>query len=227
MKRFVISESEKTHIRNLYSIKEVEAEKVVSSLFNMAKDIAKKLEAGQQTSDTGGTTQSVDTPLGTEVAIGSKDKLSSPLKRTTFPVNNFGAQRVDRYGKRLDAPGQGHPGIDLTASSGTELFAPGDGKVSAAVMGNDSCGGKIRINHTNGLTSSFCHLSGIFVKNGDSVKRGDKIGLTGGEPNTAGAGKTTEPHLHWEIRSGETLLDPIKYAEQKFYNKDDGKYYSV
>lgn len=222
MKRFVISESEKTHIRNLYSIKEVEAEKVVSGLFNMAKDIAKKLEAGQQTTDTGETTSSVDTPLGAEVAIGSKDKLSSPLKRTKFPVGNFGVHRPG-----LDLSGSTHPGIDLSAASGTELFAPGDGKVTAAVMGVDNCGGKIRINHTNGLTSSFCHLSGIFVKNGDEVKRGDKIGLTGGEPYTVGAGKSTDPHLHWEIRSGGTLLDPIKYAEQKFYNKDDGKYYSV
>jgi murein DD-endopeptidase MepM/ murein hydrolase activator NlpD len=228
MKRFVISESEKTHIRNLYSIKEVEAEKVVSGLFNMAKDIAKKLEAGQQTTDTGETTSSVDTPLGTEVAIGSKDKLSSPLKKYYVnPKSAFGVKR-DTLDK---VP---HSGADFTAAQGEPIYAPGDGSVRTADKSgyNGGCGGTLYITHSNGLESRFCHLSDIFVTPGQQVKRGDKVGLVGGTRNTPGAGLSTGPHLHYTLVKGtsnkrEDLLNPEDYVEKKFYNKDDGKYYSA
>jgi murein DD-endopeptidase MepM/ murein hydrolase activator NlpD len=231
MKKFIISESEKSHIKNLYNIKEVDAEKVVSSLFTKAKEIAQRLETQPQTGSetsqqsqigSGTEQQSQVGSLETTSSIGEKDKLYSPLKNTTFPTGNFGVLRdLDiKYAKLHNTKPVPHQGIDLPASSGTELFAPGDGTVEAAEFSKGGCGGKIRIKHTNGLVSSFCHLSGIFVKSGNQVKLGDKIGLTGGDPNTVGAGYSTKAHLHWETRINGVVVDPLKYVIQKFYDKN-------
>lgn len=219
MKRLVITENEQNHIRKLYNINEIDAEKVVSGLFDYAQKIAK----GEVTPQSDTTTPSTDTGSSNIETISSPtDKLLSPLKNTKFPTNNFG---VNRPG--IDKPGQTHPGIDLTAPAYSILYAPGDGKVTAAQIKNDTCGGKIRIQHTNGLTSSFCHLSALNVRVGDEVKQGDRIGQTGGTPGTLGAGYSTGPHLHWEIRKGGKLVDPLDYVEQKFYDKESNKITSV
>jgi len=66
-------------------------------------------------------------------------------------------------------------------------------------------------------------------KEGDIVKRGDKVGLVGGTRGTQGAGFSTGPHLHYTLARGTStdLLDPETYVEKKFYDKDSDKYYSA
>ena len=134
MKRLIISESEKKQIKSLYNVNEIEAEKVVSSLFANAKKIAKDLESGSaSSSDTSGSSGESNTSTNSgsleTTSEYSDQKLYSPLKNTTFPTGNFGVNRAG-----LDAPGKTHPGIDLPAASNTELFSPGNGVVIDPVI---------------------------------------------------------------------------------------------
>jgi murein DD-endopeptidase MepM/ murein hydrolase activator NlpD len=156
----------------------------------------------------------------------SSDKLSSPLKK--FYVNPYSKFGVVRPGLDTKRP---HSGADLSGAQGETVYAPGDGKirVSKKYGYNGGCGGTLYITHPNGLESRFCHLSDIFVNVGDKVERGDKVGLVGGTKNTRGAGLSTGPHLHYTLAktSNNELLDPEKYVEKKFYDKDSDSLFNV
>ncbi len=89
-----------------------------------------------------------------------------------------------------------HNGIDILVSTGTPIYAPGDGKITQAGRGG-GLGNFVRIEHTStGYSTTFAHLSEIpdNIKRGVKVKRGDVIGLSG---NT---GLSKAPHLHYEVR---------------------------
>lgn len=149
-----------------------------------------------------------------------KDKLTSPLKN----FNITGGFGIVRPGLDITRP---HSGIDLEAQTGTELYSPGYGKVKLSDMGyNGGCGGSIWIEHENGLESRFCHCSKINVKQGDKVKRGQLIGLTGGGSSDPGKGLSTGAHLHYTLVKNGNLVNPTEYVDKKFYgesseSKDD------
>jgi len=95
-----------------------------------------------------------------------------------------------------------HPGIDLRASTGTEIYSPADGKVLKAdnTNTNPTCGNSIEIKHTpSGIRTKYCHLSKICVKDKATVKQGQVIGLTGGNEGDIGAGHSKVEHLHYEV----------------------------
>ena len=97
-----------------------------------------------------------------------------------------------------------HNGIDLPAPTGTPVYAAKDGKVIAAgEMGN--AGNAIIIDHGNSVETRYYHLSKIHVKNGKSVSQGELIGEVGS------TGKSTGPHLHFEIRVKSNPVDPLHY----------------
>ncbi|HSB05378.1 MAG TPA: peptidoglycan DD-metalloendopeptidase family protein [Thermodesulfobacteriota bacterium] len=99
---------------------------------------------------------------------------------------------------------QMHEGLDISNRVGTLIVAPADGMISDS--GNDLVHGKIVvISHGFGMTSRYSHLSKALVKTGQRVKRGDKIaeiGITG---------KTTGPHLHYEVRLNGIPINPMRY----------------
>ncbi|MGZ3559863.1 MAG: peptidoglycan DD-metalloendopeptidase family protein [Thermodesulfobacteriota bacterium] len=99
---------------------------------------------------------------------------------------------------------QMHEGLDISNRLGTPIIAPADGIVSDT--GSDyGHGNVVVISHGFGITSRYNHLSKIYVKAGQKVKRGDKIaeiGLTG---------KTTGPHLHYEVRVNGIPVNPVRY----------------
>jgi len=97
-----------------------------------------------------------------------------------------------------------HEGIDIASNIGTPVHAPADGTVIYA--GNRSAYGiVIVINHGFGITTRYAHLSKIFVKVGDKLKRGNKIAAVG---NT---GRSTGPHLHYEVRLNNIPQNPRRY----------------
>jgi murein DD-endopeptidase MepM/ murein hydrolase activator NlpD len=99
---------------------------------------------------------------------------------------------------------QMHEGLDISNRVGTHIIAPADGIVTDT--GQDYSFGKvIVISHGFGMTSRYCHLSKIFVTPGQKVKRGNKIAEIG---NT---GKSTGPHLHYEVRINGIPVNPMKY----------------
>jgi murein DD-endopeptidase MepM/ murein hydrolase activator NlpD len=116
----------------------------------------------------------------------------------------------------LKAPPRGfpavfmHEGIDLAAPSGTPIYAASDGIVVGATL-NGGYGNWIRIDHPRKLSTVYGHLSefALGIKEGAEVSQGDLIGFVG---NT---GRSTGPHLHFEILSGGKAVDPLSFPEIK------------
>jgi murein DD-endopeptidase MepM/ murein hydrolase activator NlpD len=99
---------------------------------------------------------------------------------------------------------ENHPGIDIACTIGTPVLATAAGKVSFA--GFDSTYGlSIIIDHAMGVSTLYGHVSEILVRAGDDVAAGSKIALSG---NT---GKSSAPHLHYEIRENGIAVNPLKY----------------
>jgi murein DD-endopeptidase MepM/ murein hydrolase activator NlpD len=110
---------------------------------------------------------------------------------------HFGAQRI--YG---DVPAAYHSGMDIAAPSGTPVVAPIPGIVRLA-RGPFSLEGNIVIlDHGQGLSSAFLHLSAISVADGAIVAQGDEIGRIGT------TGRSTGPHLHWGLNWHGVRVDP-------------------
>jgi murein DD-endopeptidase MepM/ murein hydrolase activator NlpD len=97
-----------------------------------------------------------------------------------------------------------HPGIDISAPYGTRVVAPADGRV-VFVGRRAAYGNMVVIDHRFGLTTRYGHLSKMNVKVGQRVNRHDVIGYVG---NT---GRSTGPHLHFEIWVHKRLVDPLKF----------------
>ena len=99
-----------------------------------------------------------------------------------------------------------HKGIDISAHTGTKVYASGSGVVAEVGNRNDGYGNNIVINHkVRGLSSRYAHLSKILVNYGDVVKRGQVIGLVGS------TGLSTSPHLHYEIMKNGEVINPLRF----------------
>ncbi|NOZ47026.1 MAG: M23 family metallopeptidase [Chlorobi bacterium] len=98
-----------------------------------------------------------------------------------------------------------HTGVDLTAPIGTKVYATGNGTVLKANLSRGGYGKRIIIDHGYGYKTLYGHLSKILVKRGQKVKRGDLIGEVGS------TGRSTAPHLHYEVRKNNKAQDPINY----------------
>jgi len=121
-----------------------------------------------------------------------------------LPVSGFFS---DGFGWRKD-PITGerafHEGLDIVAETGTAVRAPADGIVVAAGR-NTSYGKAVDLSHGFGLGTRFGHLSAILVRPGDKVKRGDIIGRVGS------TGRSTGPHLHYEVFKEGRQVNPRQY----------------
>jgi len=115
------------------------------------------------------------------------------------------------YQKRKD-PQSGeiiqHTGVDLRAPIGTPVYATADGYVEKTIWSNDGYGNEILLNHQNGYKSLYGHLSKIEVIPNQVVHRGTEIGKTGN------SGKSTGPHLHYEILYNEKKINPSIFRQQ-------------
>ena len=102
-----------------------------------------------------------------------------------------------------------HNGIDISAPTGTNIYATGNGTVIRAVANsNAGLGRNVQIDHGFGLKTVYGHMHRVHVSEGDEVKRGDIIGTVGS------TGLSQSPHLHYEVHLNERPVDPINY----FYN---------
>lgn len=121
------------------------------------------------------------------------------------------------YGHRRD-PVYGtikfHEGMDFSAPVGTPVYATAEGKVSTASW-QGAYGNMVELDHGYNYTTRYAHLSKINVRPGQTVHRGDMIGLVG---NT---GKSTGPHLHYEVRFKGAPQNPVNYY---FYDLSPSQY---
>ena len=104
----------------------------------------------------------------------------------------------------IDAVRRFHQGQDFSVPTGTPIFAPADGVVKRAYY-IGGFGNHIKLDHASGYSTTFAHLSKIFVRHGQKVNRGDIIGETG---NT---GRSTAPHLHYEVHYRGTPKNPADF----------------
>jgi LysM repeat protein len=109
------------------------------------------------------------------------------------------------YRRITQAYWYGHPAIDIGVPDGTPLYASDTGTVTWAGWNVYGYGNLIVINHGNGYETYYGHLSGINVYPGQVVNQGQHIGATG---NT---GRSSGPHLHFEIRYYNSMLQPLAY----------------
>ena len=125
------------------------------------------------------------------------------------PVNNDDLTRIaSGFGYRIDPftkARKHHYGIDFTAPQGTPVYATGDGTVIRADNRSSGYGNHIRINHGYGYTSLYAHLYKFNVKRYQKVKRGDLIGYVGS------TGRSSAPHLHYEIFKDKVKINPINF----------------
>ncbi len=128
------------------------------------------------------------------------------------PILNKKLERVaSGYGWRVDPIykiQKFHEGMDFTCPVGTEVYVTGDGTVAAVNFTFGGYGNEIIVNHGYGYKTRYAHLSRFKVKVGQKVKRGDVIG------NTGNTGKSTGPHLHYEVLKNNDAVNPVYF----YYN---------
>jgi murein DD-endopeptidase MepM/ murein hydrolase activator NlpD len=111
--------------------------------------------------------------------------------------NEFGFRRNPFGGRTYEF----HAGMDIDGERGDAIIAPANGVIVKAGW-QGGYGNMIEIDHGNGLTTRYGHLSKIEVQAGDTVQRGQLIGLIGS------TGRSTGPHLHYEVRLNDKSINP-------------------
>jgi len=135
-----------------------------------------------------------------------------------MPVANRDLKRMaSGFGYRLDPfyhTFTFHGGMDFTAETGTEVYATGDGRVVKRQSDAWGYGNHIIVNHGHGYTTVYAHLSRFAVSNGAKVKRGQLIGYVGS------TGRSTGPHLHYEVRRNNNPLNPAFFYRNDLSDED-------
>jgi septal ring factor EnvC (AmiA/AmiB activator) len=143
--------------------------------------------------------------------VKNKEKLIAAIP-SIQPVSNKNLNRIaSGFGYRIDPIYKDrrlHAGLDFTAASGTPIYATADGVVRDAGFNTGGYGNRVLINHGFGYETTYSHMYKVKARVGERVKRGEVIGYIG---NT---GKSTGPHLHYEVHRNGIAVDPIYY----FYN---------
>lgn len=143
--------------------------------------------------------------------INNKEKLLAATPAIQ-PVSNEGLKRIaSGFGIRIDPiykTVKMHAGLDFSAPQGTPIYATADGSVRTASYSDVGYGNHVIINHGYGYQTLYGHMVRVKSRTGQRVKRGEIIGYVGS------TGKSTGPHLHYEVHKNGQKLDPVYF----FYN---------
>ncbi len=142
-----------------------------------------------------------------EMALKKSEMMASipaiqPVKNKELKriASGYG-RRIDPYYKKLKF----HYGVDFSAPKGTPIYATGNGKVAKVQKSRRGFGNHVIINHGFGYESLYAHMTKYTVRKGQKVKRGDIIGYVGS------SGKSTAPHLHYEVHKDGKKINPAYY----------------
>jgi len=139
----------------------------------------------------------------------TRDWLRLAAAPTLWPVQG---RITGSFGERIDpfnGEGAFHRGVDISSDLGTRVIAPADGIVEFSDQMN-GYGRTVVIDHGNGISTLYGHLSGFTVSPGQLIHRGDTLGYVGQ------TGRSTGPHLHYEVRILNTPVNPHKYLRFTF-----------
>lgn len=142
------------------------------------------------------------TTVTTTVAIPSRTPLD-----TFRTSSNFGMRSHPVIGGL-----RAHKGLDMAAPTGTPIYATADGLVSKAEWFG-AYGNYVSIGHGGDLETRYGHMSRMAVSSGQRVRKGDLIGYVGS------TGRSTGPHLHYEVRVAGQAVDPTPYMTESGSNR--------
>jgi murein DD-endopeptidase MepM/ murein hydrolase activator NlpD len=160
------------------------------------------------TSATGERLAAPEAPPATAVAepagpVLRKIAFESPVKG--YAVNSpYGMRRLAGQAARR------HAGVDIAAPRGTGVYVAAEGAVVRTGYEAAGYGRFVEIRHPNGMTTLYAHLSRLDVRSGDRLGAGERIGLVGS------TGRSTGPHLHFEVRRGDRQVNPVNVMGQAF-----------
>jgi murein DD-endopeptidase MepM/ murein hydrolase activator NlpD len=189
-------------IANKYDI---EVDKILS-----CNDFGGSLKIGQKIIVPGAKKLSEASPIATRTTKNYtgisiiKDIIKSPTvvasgKKMTWPTQGY---RITQYFSWK------HNGVDIANKIGTPIYAADDGVVIIAAGGyNGGYGNTIVIDHGNGKRTRYGHASKLFVKVGDEVEKGENIAAMGS------TGRSTGPHLHFEVLINGSRANPLNYVK--------------
>ncbi|MBS6524907.1 MAG: peptidoglycan DD-metalloendopeptidase family protein [Peptoniphilaceae bacterium] len=155
-------------------------------------------ENGKVTASVTEASRLVQEPVDEIVVVGTKEGLATGSFMTPT-VGRLSSPFGPRWGRF-------HYGVDLANATGTDVVAADGGVVTRAGMAG-SYGNLIIIDHQNGTSTRYAHLSAFNVKVGDVVQKGQSIGKIGS------TGRSTGPHLHFEVRVGGVAKNPLDFIK--------------
>ena len=153
----------------------------------------------------------IDSNINKQALAKNKKKRKRALNNGIKAIKGFliwpvKGQLTSRFGNRS---GRHHDGIDIGARRGTSIVAAAEGKVMFAGWGPTGYGLMIIIKHKNDLTTVYAHNSHIHVHKNQMVKQGRRIASVGS------TGRSTGPHLHFEVRNDSLPMNPLNYLPKK------------
>lgn len=194
-----------SEVSSLYGLKSdttlvtASQDQVADAQLNSSMD---QLYALKNSAVTGAATTGIS--LGLTRNVTTADWLKANSAPNLWPVEG---QITGSFGERTDpfnGEGAFHTGVDIGAALGQPVIAPADGVVTFAdFMGG--YGRAVMVDHGHGISTRYGHLSSYIVVPGQHLRRGDTIGYVGL------SGRSTGPHLHYEVRINDTPVNPYKY----------------
>ena len=127
-----------------------------------------------------------------------RDLIVRRVKNWNWPLDELVV--TSGFGKRGKKK---HEGIDFRANIGTKVYSVAQGRVVYSSQRISGYGQMVVVRHDDGLVSVYAHLSKRLVKKGDKVRKGQKLALSGN------SGRSSGPHLHFELRDGSQPFDPM------------------
>ncbi|MFN7027599.1 MAG: M23 family metallopeptidase, partial [Pseudorhizobium sp.] len=148
-----------------------------------------------------------DSLNGLEAALNRLEAVRETARALPYASPAPGRPVTSRYGNRID-PFLGrlamHAGIDFQALTGEKVLSTGAGTVTVAES-SGGYGNLVEVDHGHGITTRYGHLSRILVSVGDRVAAGDTVGRVGS------TGRSTGPHVHYEVRRNGRAVDPVHF----------------
>ena len=151
-----------------------------------------------------------------DIADTTTETAAIAVRTIAFSAPVVGYETNSRFGLRrlsFERRARMHEGLDYAAPSGTPILAAADGRVIRTGT-SSSYGRFVEIQHANGVTSFYAHMSRIGASQGDVVVAGDTIGAVGS------TGRSTGAHLHFEIRRDGQQINPENFLGQSFALQD-------
>lgn len=168
-------------------------------------DAASKAMGGPNVpADPSGRTAELDARLN---EIETQFQRRSTIASSTPTVAPVRGLMNSGFGSRTDPfTGEGafHPGVDISTRRHEPVLATAEGVVGKSGWSGDY-GKAVELTHATGYTTIYGHLDVILVQDGQHVRRGERVGLVGS------TGRATGPHLHYEVRKNDRVLNPLEY----------------